>query len=50
MNFNAIVLALVLSSSLVAMDKGNDNSSWTDINDSVSTQTDWTTTTPSGNN
>jgi len=43
--FKSLVLSLVLSSSLAAM---NDND-LSDINDSTSTQTDWTTTTPSGN-
>lgn len=48
MNFKAVVLAFVLSSSLVAMND-NDNSSLSDINDSTSTQTDYVETTRSGN-
>ena len=46
--FKSLVLSLVLSSSLAAMND-NDNSSLSDVNDSTSTQTDWVTTTPSGN-
>lgn len=44
-----MLLSLLISFPLVAM-QDNDTKDMSSINDSTPTQTDWVTTTPSGNN